>query len=139
VVIVVIVPPVVVSHVPASIMSPSARETFAHRVWLSVGPDQLPTRQAIQETADPAPAPQEGPVLHDLQVVAQEEDVGALDVDWLIMMWRRWLLPVRLGDREHDLHWYGIGVTAPRPQVKGPRALTPACLLLQIVHSTAPS
>jgi hypothetical protein len=41
VIVVVVVPAAVMSHVPSTIMSLPAREAFTHRVWRPVGPDQL--------------------------------------------------------------------------------------------------
>lgn len=66
---------------------------------------------------------QESQVLHDLQVVAKEEHLGALDVDRsIVVRWcereqdgRRRHLPIWLGDH---VHGDGAGVTTPSPQIE---------------------
>jgi len=109
-------------------------EAFSLGVRGAVAPDELPTWLAVRGAANSAPALQEGEIIHNLEVVAQDVDMAALEVDRLIMMW--WL-PVRLGHREPDLGGDVAGVAAPGPKVKGPSALAVPSRLLHIVHGAA--
>jgi hypothetical protein len=88
-IIVIVVLSLVAPHILTTIVSPHTREAFTEHVGRTVGPDEVSARLAIWRATNPATALQEGQILHYLQVVAQDVDLVVLEVDRLVIVWRR--------------------------------------------------
>jgi hypothetical protein len=127
----VVVPPllVVVVIVPVlrQVASTVVVKMFPNRVRRAIAPVEHTACLAVGRAANPATTLQKGKVLDYLQVVAEDVDMAALEVDRVVVVRQP---SVWLGDHEPNLGGDVAWVLAPGPQVEGPGVFSTTRLLL---------